>query len=77
MERSIVHQDDLAWLKLGEQNVLQPGVEHERVTITLKSHRGEQLRLPKGRDETDAVRVSARDLSQHLRATWRTRIGTM
>ncbi len=77
MERSIVHQDDLARVELGEQNVLKPSVEHERVTRALKSHQGQQLRLPKGRDETDAVRVSARDLSEHLRATWRPRIGTM
>ena len=77
VEGRVVHQDNLARPERGHQDLFQPGIEHKGVTIALKAHGGPQPRLMQGRDETDALRFGAGDVSQHWRAAGGPSIGTM
>ena len=43
MEGRIVHQDGLPRTQLRQQRLLQPCIEHPRITIALKAHGGHEL----------------------------------
>lgn len=42
VKRRVVHHHDLARTQLGQEDLLQPRIEHQRVAIALKSHGGQQ-----------------------------------
>ena len=52
-------------MQLGQQDLLQPGIEHESVTIPLKAHGGQQPGLMQPGDQTDPMRFGPGHLPPH------------